>query len=478
MQGRKATLEVEYYNGSAASGPIADDVESMTFTDNAADDSDSIDITLNASDDKWINAWMPCKGAVLKPRILGSDWEKQGEKSVVDCGLFVLDDLSYSDAPTTMQLSGVSKPSDTDFSEQKRDYVWKNTSIKRIGSTIAERYGLGYAYDADDYDIDASEQSDTDSSYLNELCQNYGLVLKIYAHRLWVYDREKYKEKPEAMTINRQMVKPGSFTYSTTLAGTYTGGVFTYTDTDKDCDISCSVGGGAHIKSVSRRASSVYDASIQLCAELNNANHNTIQVKLSMMGNFTISAASNFLLSGYGALDGKYFVDKVTHKVDRSGGFTTEVEASGILPAFHHWDVGGNIDLPNGGGATTNPADNAGSEAAGAVAGAEVQLDNAALYYTSVSENVCTRISGVYYFYDGSLVNGRYRITNSASRCGKLPVGQNVTGWVAAEDCTGLTGNVAEVTQQTTTTTTTTKKEKHYVTDHNINHSYWPSLYD
>ena len=38
-------------------------------------------------------------------------------------------------------------------------------------------------------------------------------------------------------------------------------------------------------------------------------------------------------------------------------------------------------------------------------------------------------------FYDGILVNGRYRITNAASRCGKLPVGQNVTGWVPASYC-------------------------------------------
>ena len=36
---------------------------------------------------------------------------------------------------------------------------------------------------------------------------------------------------------------------------------------------------------------------------------------------------------------------------------------------------------------------------------------------------------------DGILVNGRYRITNAASRCGKLPVGQNVTGWVPASYC-------------------------------------------
>ena len=53
-------------------------------------------------------------------------------------------------------------------------------------------------------------------------------------------------------------------------SGTYTGGYFTYTDADKDLDIVCSVGGGNHTKNVNRRATSVFDASVQLCAEINN----------------------------------------------------------------------------------------------------------------------------------------------------------------------------------------------------------------
>ena len=62
-------------------------------------------------------------------------------------------------------------------------------------------------------------------------------------------------------------------------------------------------------------------------------------------------------------------------------------------------------------------------------------LTNAPFYYTSVAPNPSCYKSGVFYFYDGILVNGRYRITNAASRCGKLPVGQNVTGWVPASYC-------------------------------------------
>lgn len=420
---------------------IADYVESLTYVDNAADNSDSIDMTLNAQDAKWLGEWLPKKGATLKPRIIGRDWESSGDDRSIPCGLFVLDDISFSDTPTVLQIGGVSKPSNTDFSELTRERVWKNTSIKRIAQTIAARYGLQFGYDADDYSIDTDEQDGTDSSYLNSLCQDYGLILKVYASRLWVYDRERYKEKKAGLTIDRTQIKPGSFSFNTTLSGTYTGGYFNYTDPDKDCDISCQVGGGSHTKSVNQRASSVYDASVQLCAALNNANHGQVKISFSLPGAWKISAAMNIQLTGYGngengGLNGKYFVDKVTHKVSRSG-FETKIEASGVRPGFHHWDVGGKIAYSKSAAASqeTYPAASAASAEAGGTAGQAITLDKAPLYVSSTAANKAGTKTGTYYLYDGILINGRYRVTNTAGRCGKLPVGKNVTGWVPAEYC-------------------------------------------
>lgn len=78
----------------------------------------------------------------------------------------------------------------------------------------------------------------------------------------------------------------------------------------------------------------------------------------------------------------------------------------------------------------------AGEEENGAAqAGGSVSLSNAPFYYTSTAASPSAYKSGTFYFYDGILINGRYRITNSPDRCGKLPVEQNVTGWVPAEDC-------------------------------------------
>lgn len=439
---RRVKITAKYNQGDFTE-QTGTDIESLTYTDSAADNSDSIDITINAQDSKWLKGWLPEKGATIKPNIVGQFWNAQGKGThKIKCGLFVLDDISFSDRPSTLSIGGVSKPSNDNFSEKDREKVWKNTSIKRIAKTIAERYKLKLSYDADDYDIDSDEQDGTDSSYLNSLCKNYGLILKIYSKRMWIYDREKYKEKKPVKTFNKDNIIRGSLRWNTTLSGTYTGGEFTYTDADKDIDISCKVGGGNHTKSVNRRASSVHDASIQLCAEINNANHGKTKLSFTTPGEWKVCAGHVIKLTGYGkasegGLNGKYFVDKVTHKFTANGGFTSSIDCSKIEKSFHYWDVGGKIEKNKDKEQKkeTTPAKKAESKAAGATAGASVNLNNAPFYVASTSPQPATHKSGTFYFYDGILVAGRYRMTNTAERCGKLPVGQNVTGWVPAEYC-------------------------------------------
>lgn len=64
--------------------------------------------------------------------------------------------------------------------------------------------------------------------------------------------------------------------------------------------------------------------------------------------------------------------------------------------------------------------------------GRKIVLEKTPVYPSSETKNGILK-SGVYYFYDGKLINGRYRITNSPENCGKQPVSEYVTGWIDAE---------------------------------------------
>lgn len=63
--------------------------------------------------------------------------------------------------------------------------------------------------------------------------------------------------------------------------------------------------------------------------------------------------------------------------------------------------------------------------------GAAVKLQNVPLYANSITKTPATSVTGTYYLWDGKVVNGRMRITNSKARVGLK--GQ-VTGWIDKKD--------------------------------------------
>lgn len=64
----------------------------------------------------------------------------------------------------------------------------------------------------------------------------------------------------------------------------------------------------------------------------------------------------------------------------------------------------------------------------------KVTLDNTPLYASATDKRPAAYKTGTFYIYDGKEISGRYRITNSADRAGKKPIGENVTGYVNKTD--------------------------------------------
>ena len=342
-KGRQATILLKYEK-TDVSAEIAPDIESFRYTDVAASQSDSVSITVNARAEKWKNAWMPEKGSKLYPTIVVKNWNIGGIGSGYrdyssECGAFILDDLSFSSTPDTLTMGGVAKPNDTSFSERRRTYTWKKTSVQKIAETIAKRYNLELKFDGDDHDIDAKEQDGTDSSFLQDLCDTYALVIKVYAEKLWVYDREKYKANDAAWTVYEKAqplnpaalcVEPGTFKWSTKLTGTYTGGVYTYTNKKEGININVSVGTEERQLKLSGKVSSESDAKARLIAKLKNSNHGATSISFTIPGYPVGASAQCINVVGFGKMAGKYFIDEMEHSYSKSGGYKTQIKASKV----------------------------------------------------------------------------------------------------------------------------------------------------
>lgn len=87
--------------------------------------------------------------------------------------------------------------------------------------------------DAEDVSVALKEQDDNDSSFFAENLQHIRPILKTYRNKIWIFDREKYKKKDSVATVKPIDIVPGSLSWNTTLAGTYTGGEFTYSNQKK-----------------------------------------------------------------------------------------------------------------------------------------------------------------------------------------------------------------------------------------------------
>lgn len=326
MKARTATAVIAY-SGREISVRMGDKTTSFSYTDQSSGNSDSISLSIDDREEKWISSWFPEKGDKVTASISTSDWGLPGGGSI-NCGEFILDDVSAGGPPTSVSIGAVSAPADKGFSETKVSQTWEGVTIQQIAATIAERNGLSLEYDCtSDITIAATEQNETvDSDFLAKLCDEYGLCVKVYSSKIVIFDLAEYERKDAVATIDKGQVTDWSF--NTTLEGTYTGGDLTYTHPTTGEDITVTVGDGERRLSLNSSADNSAEAEIKLKGEITKANHGMTTMSITTTGRTDLVASQNIQITGFGKPDGKYFIDKVVHKV--SGGYTCQYELSKI----------------------------------------------------------------------------------------------------------------------------------------------------
>ncbi len=314
VESSTVTTRVSGTSNPALGAKIAEQATSFSYTDMASGESDSISITLHDIGKEWMGNSMPRRGASLGAKIELINWNTEEYTENFDCGTFVLDDLSFSGRPLSCTLGGVSVPAMDDFKSLKRTRTWEQTTIQEIASQVCVSAGVELYYEADTIQIAEIEQNkQTDSAFLYALCEKYGLAMKVYNSKIVIFDIVKYEEKAAVLTLNESGML--SWSYNTTIEGTYTGVTLDYTDPDSDETISVNMGSSGRMYSINSQASSRYDAELQAAAKVNEANRAIETMEVSIRADIRIVASCCIQISGLGNLDGKYYVDKVRHSI-------------------------------------------------------------------------------------------------------------------------------------------------------------------
>lgn len=317
MNTRRATVDL-IYNGAAVTAQIAPYNTDFSYTDPASGEADSLDISIHDRGRLWTVAWFPAVGDTLSATIKTQNWGAGGGS--LPCGLFILDNFDFSGWPITGTISGVSVPADSCFRETARTKNWENVTIQEIGKEIASRAGIALVWDVEGepFKITNVEQSEqTDCEFYMNLCETYGLAMKVYSNKIVVYDREAYKKKASVATLTPDDLL--SWSWSQTMANTYTGGEYTYTEPLTEEEIKVTVGGGNRILKQSGKADSQADAERKIQAAVDKSNHDATKLSATIMGNAGLVASQCVDVAGLGRLSGKYYIDSITHHVSGSG---------------------------------------------------------------------------------------------------------------------------------------------------------------
>lgn len=309
---------------------IGNTATDFAYTDVASGKSDSASITMYDIDKEWLGNRKPKRGAGLGAKIQINNWNEENTSETFDCGNFVVDDVSFSGRPLSCVLGVVSVPTDDSFKTLAKTKTWEKTTIKDIAAEVAGAASVALVYDAVAIQIQEIEQNNqTDSAFLYALCEKYGLGMKVYNHKIVIFDSVAYEEKGSVGIISETDCI--TWKANETIDGTYTGVSLNYTNPDLDDPINVMMGEEGRLYALNVQANSQYDAELQAAAKANAANRKIQTMTLTIVGNKNIVATQCISVSGFGSYDGKYYVDTVKHSA-RSSGYRTQLTIHKVQP--------------------------------------------------------------------------------------------------------------------------------------------------
>lgn len=316
-------------------------VLSVTYTDYLSGQSDELEVQLEDADGRWLRAWYPGKGDALSLKI-GYD-----AAPLLPCGSFEIDEIEIAMPPSTVTIralsTGIKKSVRT-----RSGRAYENTTLAAIAKRIAKRNQLTLTGKIRDIRIDrVTQYQERDVAFLTRLAREYGYAFKIVGSKLVFTEladlrdgksvttlqagdlislrlRDKIKDIYQQAKVKYHNPKTKKLVVYGMKADGQVGTVGQTTVSTKKRGAGQAASGDT--LKLSTRSGSKAAAQAKAKAALDKSNQEQTAGNLTLPGNPKLVAGVTFDLTGCGKLDGRYLVESARHRVDRSGGYTTELE--------------------------------------------------------------------------------------------------------------------------------------------------------
>lgn len=338
MDDRHVSFEILYDGVPLTWAPSL--LESVSYTDNASGKSDDITLTFSEAATNFLraeNGFRFEREHDLDVTYYLHNWKKTGDKWKYHCGNFTLDTVRFTGSPRQCVIKGVSIPAAESFTTEQVSKNWGSVTLRQIAWEMAQKYGMTnlYYWGAEPVMEKVTQDCKPDSTFLSEMCDKQGMFLKIYKKALVIFDKSVYEAKGVS-AIFRERDMDGSYEWAESLVGTYTGATISYTVPQKQKKskqqvINVTVGDPKRLLRINQKADSEAEAQRIAGAKVNEENEKACTISFTAMENPEVLASCNIEWQDMGIMNGKYFVNKVTHNISGSGGSKMKVSGYRIF---------------------------------------------------------------------------------------------------------------------------------------------------
>ncbi|GGG32981.1 late control protein D [Lysinibacillus alkalisoli] len=333
MEARRTKVNI-IYQGKDITTELEEYLTNFSFED-AEGTADTIQIDLQDRHGKWHGPWLPRKNDKIKAMVEILNNTDANSKEKLDCGIFYVDDSSYSGPPDKVSIKAIAIPLPEGGKDEKNSRVWENVMLSQVAGDIAKSAGLKLIFDATDHLYDRVVQDqETDLSFIKKRALKEGVAIKVTGEYLVLYEQKKYENKSPILTITKgaDEIKDYSFKEDSNEKG-YKKIEITYFDSNKKKNLKYTydvpgVAEGPTFKS-NERAKNLAEAKRFATNIAREKNKREKTGSITLKGNPKMLTGYTVQIKGFAKFDGKYFIEKTNH--DITGGYTTKISLREVL---------------------------------------------------------------------------------------------------------------------------------------------------
>lgn len=282
-------------------------------------------------------------GFKMQAAIVQENWIGDGKNAVLDSGEFELDSVAASGPPAVITIKGTSLPFTAQIRQTKKSKAWESFYLSCIANEIAAANGMVCMYESasDPFYSRVEQLKTSDIQFLETLCHNEGISLKVTNRILVLFDQAAYESKAAIFTIKRGGGAYKKYKLNVGTADTqYSSCRVSYVDSTGKC-----IEGVAKVEDY--KADAKNNQQLEITAKVADKDEATALAEkmlrkhnryaktatFTMRGNPNLVAGITVMLEGWGGWDGKYIVTQAKHTVDGSG-YTVQIKLRRVLEGY------------------------------------------------------------------------------------------------------------------------------------------------